>query len=544
MAELSLGSTIAGYRIDAIAGRGGMGVVYRATQLTLNRPAALKLITPELAEDPAFRERFKRESHIAASIDHPNVIPVYEAGEADGLLFITMRYVDGTDLNRLVRLEGRLDPVRATQIIGQVGDALDAAHQRGLVHRDVKPANILVTGQPGREHVYLTDFGLTKHAASQSSLTGTGQWVGTIDYVAPEQIEGRPLDARSDVYALGCVLYFALAGETPFPRDTDVARIYAHLNDMPSPLAHAIPGLPPAIDEVISRAMAKQPGTRYPSAGDLGRAAAAVAAGQAIAQPERSVAAGEAAPSDRTRPAATAPAAPATAPPGTTGYARTEALPPSAPGRPLPPSPRPAPGPAAGPPGGGPPRRNVIPWVLVGILVLALGGGAAALVASGALEDEKGGTETETVQTGGDTGGETGTEGELGGGGGGGTSGGDPVSRTEVQTVLDEYQALYSQEDAQGLGNLLTEDAIRSDPPENPSQDKSQAIAEYERQFDTLTSPVYTLEGLTITPGDPATADGDYTITAANAEPATGSISFRLRKEGGQVLIERIDIDA
>src|SRR5437763_7902014 len=188
MSDLVEGATFAGCRLEAVAARGGMGVVWRARQLALGRPVALKAIAPHLAESLEFRRRFERESQLAASIDHPNVIPVYEAGEADGALFISMRYVDGHDLRALIRSAGRLDPARAARLVGQLGDALDAAHARGLVHRDVKPANVLVTGQPGdvSEHAYLTDFGLTKHVSSSSGITHTGQGVGTLDYVAPE----------------------------------------------------------------------------------------------------------------------------------------------------------------------------------------------------------------------------------------------------------------------------------------------------------------------------------------------------------------------
>src|SRR4051794_28005075 len=273
-----------------------MGVVYLAEQVRLRRWVALKLIVPELAEDEEFRRRFERESQMAASLDHPNVIPVYEAGEAEGALFISMRYVKGSDLRTLIRSGGQIDSARAAGIVAQLGAALDAAHARGLVHRDVKPANVLVTGAPGSEHVYLTDFGLTRHVSSQSGITHTGQWVGTLDYVAPEQISGGPLDARVDVYSLGCVLFEALTARVPYPRDSDVAKMYAHLNEPPARVSQLAPRAGPAFDSVIDRALAKQPDQRYPSAGDLGRAAVAAAAGQHYTAAERSVAAGSAAP--------------------------------------------------------------------------------------------------------------------------------------------------------------------------------------------------------------------------------------------------------
>ena len=320
MAELSTGDVIAGYRIEGVAGRGGMGVVYRATQLGLDRPVALKLIAAELADDVTFRERFKRESRTAASIDHPNVIPVYEAGEADGQLFIAMRYVEGTDLRELIRREGRVSPERTVRIVEQVAAALDAAHRRGLVHRDVKPANALIT-EDGEEHVYLTDFGLTKHAASVGGMTATGQFVGTPDYSAPEQIKGERADARTDVYALGCLLFQTLAGRVPYDRDSEVAKMYAHLNDPPPSLAGAIGDPAGPLDEVISRALSKDPAERHPSCGDMARAARAALAGAVAPEAERTVAAGAAAPAagdapaTETQPARTEPVgAPATRP--------------------------------------------------------------------------------------------------------------------------------------------------------------------------------------------------------------------------------------
>src|SRR4051812_32165476 len=271
-----------------------MGVVYLAEQVRLRRPVALKLIVPDLAEDEDFRRRFERESQLAASLDHPNVIPVYEAGEGEGTLYISMRFVEGQDLRQMIRAEGRLDAARAAWLVAQMAAALDAAHAKGLVHRDVKPVNVMVTGPAGSEHAYLTDFGLTKHVSSASGLTHTGQWVGTLDYVAPEQISGGALDARVDVYSLGCVLFEALTGRVPYPKDSDVAKMYAHLNEPPEPVSTLVPGLPPALDAVIERALAKVPEERYPSAGDLGRAALAAADGKSNTVPERSVAAGAA----------------------------------------------------------------------------------------------------------------------------------------------------------------------------------------------------------------------------------------------------------
>jgi YVTN family beta-propeller protein len=290
------GDEFAGHRILGIAGRGGMGVVYRALQLDLDRPVALKLIAPQLAEDPDFRDRFVRESRAAASIDHPNVIPIYYTGESDGALYIAMRYVEGSDLRTLVRAEHRLEPARAAQIVAQVASALDAAHARGIVHRDVKPANVLLGAN---DHAYLTDFGLTKRVTSHTGSTRDGGWVGTLGYVAPEQIRGERLDARADVYALGCVLYHSLAGVPPYQRESDEATLWAHLNDDPPSLRERAPDVPASFDAVLTRAMAKDPDDRYPSTGDLGRAALAAAGRPVAPTPERLVAVGEAAPGDR-----------------------------------------------------------------------------------------------------------------------------------------------------------------------------------------------------------------------------------------------------
>jgi streptogramin lyase len=295
MPELAAGTVFAGHRIEALAGRGGMGVVYRATHLGLGRTVALKVIAPTLTEDDAARQRFLRESKIAASIDHPHVIPVYYTGEDEGVAYIAMRYVPGDDLRSLVRKVGPLPPHDAARITQQTAAALDAAHASGLVHRDVKPANVLL-GQG--EHVYLSDFGLSKRTLSVDGETGSGQWVGTLDYVAPEQIRGERPDARADVYALGGVLYFALTGGAPFPRDGDEAKLWAHLREPPPRPSDQVEGLPPDLDGVVARAMAKRAADRFPSAGDLGRAAVAAAEQSTVTERERVVGVGAAAPAE------------------------------------------------------------------------------------------------------------------------------------------------------------------------------------------------------------------------------------------------------
>jgi len=264
-----IGTVFAGYRIEGICGRGGMSIVYRAQNPRLGNTIALKLLTPELAEDETFRERFVRESRTAASIPHPHIIPIYDAGDAEGVLYIAMRYVDGPELRALAR-GGELSPARALDLAGQVAGALDAAHERGLIHRDVKPANILIEpGGGGEDHAYLTDFGLTKHVESSSGITGSGHFVGTIDYMAPEQIEGRDVDARVDVYALACLMFECLAGAPPFRRDTEVAVLWAHMRDEPPALSAVRPELGNGADAVFRRGLSKDPAERPDSCGAL-----------------------------------------------------------------------------------------------------------------------------------------------------------------------------------------------------------------------------------------------------------------------------------
>src|SRR5262245_48790285 len=276
-ADPRLGTTVGGYRIESLIGRGRMSEGYLAEHLRLERKVALKLIAPDLAEDPKFEERFVRESRLAASLEHPNIVPIYDAAEADGVLFLSMRYVPGGDLRGLLEQQGRLEPDRTVSILAQAASALDAAHAGGLIHRDVKPGNILITPRTdpeGRDRVYLSDFGLTKRATSDSGITATGQFVGTLDYAAPEQFEARPMDARADVYSLGGVLYECLTGEVPFPRENQAALVYAHLEAPPPKVTAHRPELPEAIDQVVATAMAKDPADRYPTAGALASAAA------------------------------------------------------------------------------------------------------------------------------------------------------------------------------------------------------------------------------------------------------------------------------
>jgi predicted Ser/Thr protein kinase len=264
-----VGETFGGYRIESLLGRGGMGSVYLATQERLGRKVALKLIAPALALDEDFRARFLHESQLAASLDHPNVIPIYDADEVDGVLYLAMRYVNGPSLRELIRERGSLSADETVRIVEQIAGALDEAHRAGLVHRDVKPANILLA-EPG-DHAYLCDFGLAKRTTSPE-LTQTGSFLGSVDYCAPEQIEGRPLDGRADVYSLGCVVFHCLAGHAPYLRDSEFAVLQAHLHDPPPLVSDVRSDLPSTWEGVIARALAKDPGDRYPTAGALAAA--------------------------------------------------------------------------------------------------------------------------------------------------------------------------------------------------------------------------------------------------------------------------------
>ncbi len=261
-----VGSRIASYRLDEEIGRGGMAVVYRAYDTRLERPVALKVLAPQLAEDEGFRQRFIRESRTAAAVDHPNIIPIFEAGEAGGVLFIAMRYVHGSDVQTLVNAEGPLSAARACHIITQVAGALEAAHAHGLVHRDVKPGNMLLDASAGPDlpgHAYLSDFGLSKRALSSSALTSTGQFLGTLDYIAPEQVEARAVDGRTDEYALACSAYTMLTGQPPFVRDESIAVMWAQVSAEPPALTSRRPDLPAEVDEVLAKALAKVPADRY-----------------------------------------------------------------------------------------------------------------------------------------------------------------------------------------------------------------------------------------------------------------------------------------
>jgi hypothetical protein len=511
MADLETGSEFAGCRIEGILGRGGMGVVYRATELRLGRPVALKLVATEQASDPAVRERFEREARMTASIEHSNVVPVYAAGEEEGHLYLVMRYVPGTDLHALLRRDGRLAPLPAASIVAQVGDALDAAHAAGLVHRDVKPANILIGG----EHAYLSDFGITRFQSSDTHITDSGNWIGTVDFMAPEHLRGEPTDARADVYALGCVLFTALTGGPPFRRETVPATITAHLHD-PPPRPSDTLGVPVAFDSVIARALAKDPADRYPSAGDLGRAARAAAAGQHASTGRGSVATGAATP-EQAEPTRIAPAAGATAVASATAMAT--ALAPEAP-------PTEHAGAGAqerererervrnGAPSAGDPRRPRDVRVQRGrgrklalaatVVVLAL---PAILVIRWIA-------------------------------GAGGTATG-PLGEGEVRSVAQAFASAYTDEDDAALRRILTP-AVRRYSPSDTQRGRPSVVGEYHRQFAADAVQKYALADLKVTGGRVGRAEGRYTVTRQGAAPITGRLVLGIVRRNGKPAIDLV----
>ena len=500
VSNLAVGSDFAGYRVEALVGRGGMGIIYRGTDLRLDRPVAIKLIAAERATDAHSRQRFEREARLTAAIDHPNVIPIYAAGEEDGHLYLVMRYVSGTDLAGLLKANGGLEPERAARITAQVAEALDAAHTAGLVHRDIKPANVLLAG----DHIYLSDFGITRAVDSGTRLTDSGQWLGTVDFCSPEQLRGERTDARSDVYALGCLLYATLTGSPPHHRDTPAATMLAHLNDRP-PRPSLTAGVPAGFDEVIDRALAKAPSERYPSAGDLGRAAIAAASGRTLAGPWRSVARGPAAPETQTRPLS---AASDGAPGGTSGTPGTargngsrEADPPG-----LGPRPKVAPTQIDWRPQPGPelprPRRRIALKVALGI-----GAIAAAVAAAGAvlLSDSKARSP-------------------------------GPLTTGEVAGVVRAFASAYGHRDPQALGALLAPNVERVSP--GAMQRGSGAVlADYQDQLTDRTIDAYRVEGLRIYPGWVGRGSAEYLVLRAGQLPVSGHVVFGIERVGGRALI-------
>jgi serine/threonine-protein kinase len=502
MVELAPGDEFAGCRIEAVAGRGGMGVVYRATELSLGRPVALKLLAPERAGDQEFRDRFQRESRMAAAIDHPNVIPVYAAGECDGSLYLVMRYVGGTDLHALLRERGPLDPTRAAELVAQLASALDAAHAAGLVHRDVKPANVLLAG----DHAYLSDFGLTRLASSDTSLTSSGQWIGTVEYCSPEQLRGERTDARADVYSLGCVLFAALCGEPPFAQGTVTATMLAHLHDPPPMPSER--GAPREFDRVLARALAKRPEDRYPSTGDLGRAAMAAARGEMVTESERSVAIGSAAPEHGGDGDATAVLRPEET--AVTAWDRHEGMTAVA-----------APTGHDGPPriepqgNGGVPagdRRVVRPRRWPARMIVAAGA-FVALVTAGLVLGLVFGEPGSAARTG-------------------------PLSEDEVRQVAYAFADAYAAEDPAALRATLARNVERT-APGGTTRGRDSVVDQYERQFDGNVGG-YELDDLEVQAGRGGRAAGSYHVDRDEGDPYDGSIVFGVVRERGEPRIALI----
>lgn len=528
MAELRAGSEFAGCRIEGEVGRGGMGVIYRGTELRLGRPVALKLIAGERAADPDFRARFEREARLTASIDHPNVIPVYAAGEEDGLLYLVMRYVDGTDLRHLLREHGPLPPRRADALIGQVAAALDAAHAAGLVHRDVKPANVLITAGARGEHAYLTDFGVVRRVDGETRVTDSGEFVGTVDFMAPEHLRGERTDARSDVYALGCVLHAALTGTPPFRRDTVPATITAHLQE-PPPRPSEAPGVPAAMDAVVARALAKDPADRFASAGDLARAVHAAIVDAPAPVGKGSVARGAAAGEDEPATEIAAAVAPAHGglfdepPAGATAFTRVAAPRADAPPRPAErtAATRHAPGPPPAPPAdatrvrpSAPPlatrRRGRVHRprsMLALLLVLAVAGGGVLLAMDRGQE---------TVRT--DPG---------------------PLSEGEVRAAAERFAEAYAREDPAALARALTTDVKRVTPGDEQIG-RAAVLTEYRRQFAGTAVRGYRFEDLEAEGGRAGRAAGRYVVTRADGDPIQGDIVLGVRRDRGRARIALI----
>ena len=478
---------LGGCRIEEVIGRGGMGVVYRALQLDLGRLVAVKVIAAERAGDAEFRERFVREARMAAVIDHPNIVPVYATGEQDGALYLVMRYVPGSDLHALIRRRGSLPAERAAAIAAQVAAALDAAHAAGLVHRDVKPANVLLTTD--REHAYLGDFGLMRSLDAQHPITDSGGWVGTVDFASPEQLNGDHPDARSDVYSLGCVLFAALTGRPPFPRGTLPATLLAHLHDEP-PLPSA-DGAPREFDRVIARALAKAPDDRYPSAGDLGRAALAAARGESVTESERTVAVGNAA-----APGRAVAAVPAAAVPAATRVRSQTAITERAPKRRE--------------------RRSrlaqrsglaaAVGLPLAGIVTVAV------MMLGGDGDDDAARAATR------------------------------PLAAGEVRAVAEAFADAYESEDERALRRLLTRDVERVLPAGAPVRGRDAVAAAYRTQFRDNATQSYELENLTASGGRAGRASGDYRVRRAGRSSIEGSIVLGVERDRGVTRIALIAV--
>ncbi len=456
-----------------------MGVVYRGTDLRLGRSVAIKLIAAERAGEPGMRERFEREARLMAAIDHPNVVPVYAAGEDDGCLYLVMRYVAGTDLGALLQRKGRLEPSRAVDIITELAAGLDAAHAAGLIHRDIKPANVLLAG----DHVFLGDFGLGRAVETGTRLTDSNDWLGTVDFCSPEQLRCERVDARSDVYSLGCLLHTALTGTPPLHRTTVASTMLAQLNDAP-PLASRTPGVPPGFDRVLARALAKRPEDRYATAGELARAASRAAASSPPEPPRPD---DDTAPSHRHR---------AGAPVSETMAARTRRLPLARrtkldlrPRRPD----------IAEP---GPSRRGLM--ASIGLLVAVAA--AVAVLATG-----------------------------------GGASIPGPLTRVEMNRVVQSFARAYGHRDTAGLASLLAAGVTRADTG-SIERGRAAVLSEYRAELADPSIVGYRLTGTTLTPGWTGRASAQYAVLRIARPTLTGQVTLAIERVAGRPRIVLIAI--
>jgi hypothetical protein len=495
--DLAVGMEVGGCRLEQVIGRGGMGIVYRGRDLRLERPVAVKLVASEHSADAGVRRRFEREARLMAAIDHPNVIPVYGAGEQDGHLYLVMRYVDGTDLRRLLAEQGRLDPVRAALIVEQVGRALDAAHERGLVHRDIKPANVLLSD----DHAYLTDFGITRLIDERTRATDSGEVVGTLDFMSPEQLRGEETNARSDVYSLGCVLYACLTGEPPFRRPTAAATILAHLEEKPIPVSRS-GGVSRRFDPVLARALAKRPKDRHQSAGRLGTAALAAARGRGRRAPSAPVLAagerarGEASVGVRQEAATVAVGGSNGSGSGETGTVAVsgESLTAVAPTTVI-------------EPGGGRTREHRGSWrrvgAVVGLLVAAAAVAAVVIALVSSSSPRRAG----------------------------------PVTSSQVTGAVQSFASAYSRRDSAAMARLLAPSAVRVSPSSS-EHGRAAVLADYRQQFRSKPLPVgYELSNLHVSPGWVARATADYTLKLQGGGSVRGHVVFGVQRVAGRVKI-------
>jgi serine/threonine protein kinase len=483
MSTLELGSELAGYRLEALIGRGGMGVVYRGTDLRLDRPVAIKLIAADRSSDSRIRQRFEREARLMAAIDHPHVLPVYAAGEQDGDLYLVMRYVAGTDLGALLRARGHLEPAYAARITLQVAEALDAAHAAGLVHRDIKPANVLLAGN----HLYLSDFGIGQALDGSTRLTDSNEWLGTVDFCSPEQLRGEPVEGRGDIYALGCLLHTTLTGTPPHHRDTAAATMLAHLNDAPPPPSRSDPGLV-SFDPVLARALAKVPAERFGSAGELGRAAIAAAGTEAISSGPAGAGARSGGQAARARNRSRRPGAAArTVKPRQVSATKLDLRPPRSERAKS--SER---------------SQYVSRRVARGVAILT---GGAVLVAAAVVG-------LVAVLT-------------------AGTAPPGPLTQTDVAGVVRSFATAYSDRDVHAVGLLLAPNVVRVSSGAS-ERGRAAVLAEYSRQLSDHSITGYRIADLEVETGWVARASAQFSVLRGGQASETGSVTFGLERVSGR----------